>query len=128
MHRTSHLFSLSLALLVSLMSFAGCGAGDAASTDDTAIQSLVADVSDASFDAAKFADMFVVNTAPPDDERQRYPIYMYRTKSIASPGDSATAMIEIEHGTSGEILGEFEWKLQRSDGSWKLTAAPLPAQ
>ena len=107
--------------------FAGCGgSGGSGAPEESPIESLVTDVSDASFDEARFESMFVVNNAPPEEQRQRYRIYMYRTKSVDISIDSAKALVEIEHGTSGEILGEYEWTFLREGGEWKLTAAPLP--
>jgi len=114
------------ALPVLLLS-AGCGgSGGSGSPDESAIGALVADISDASFDEARFESLFVPGNAPPEAQRERYRIYMYRTRSVDVAIDSAKALVEIEHGTSGEIRGEYEWTFLRDGGEWKLTAAPLP--
>lgn len=105
----------------------GCGSGEAEPSAADDIAGKVADVSDASFDKQRFEALFVAGTAPPDAQRQRYRIYMFRTGDVDFAGDSATAKVEIEEGTSGKIEGEFDWTLRREADTWKFTAAPLPA-
>lgn len=121
--RAACLFLVSLLPLLS-----ACGGGNQGPTADELISGLVADVSDAAFDQQRFESLFTAGMAPDANQRSRYPAYMYRTKSVEVQGDSATATVEVEHGTSGNILGEFPWTFRREGDAWKLSAAPLPPE
>lgn len=111
------------------MILAGCGGGgqtEYIETDEGDVRLALSDVSGAASDPDEFRALFAEGAAPPDSEREKYRPYMCRANSVTIEGDTATAMVEIEDGNTGQIVGEMEWTLVRQGDQWKLQSAPLP--
>jgi hypothetical protein len=117
-------------LLCSLaMMLAGCGGGgqtEYVESDEGDVRLVLSDVSGAASDPNDFRALFAEGAAPPDAERAKYRPYMCRANEITIEGNTATALVEIEDGNTGQIVGEKEWTLVREGDQWKLQSAPLP--
>jgi hypothetical protein len=116
-----------LCLLAAVL--AGCGGGgqtEYVETDEGDVRLALSDVSGAASDPDEFRALFVEGAAPADSERPKYAPFMYRANSLEIEGNTATAMVEIEDGNTGQIVGELEWTLVRQGDEWKIQSAPLP--
>jgi hypothetical protein len=107
--------------------FAGCGGGQTEyiETEEGNVKLALSDVAGAASDPTDFRELFVEGAAP-EAERDKYRPYMYRAKSVKIDGANATAMVEVEDGSTGQIVGEIEWTLVLQGEEWKLKTAPLP--
>jgi hypothetical protein len=95
-------------------------------TEEDDVKEAISGLPGAATDPQEFRAMFVEGAAPPESEREKYHPYMCRAKSLKIDGNTATAKVEVEDGSTGQIVGEVEWTLVRQGEDWKFQSAPLP--
>jgi hypothetical protein len=115
----------SLALLAVAI---GCGTrvvdGGASQAETTQLTAVIASLTDASQDSAKFSALWVT---PPDAATAgKYKGYFYYANGAPSvSGTSAKSKLKLEK-PAGTVAGEPEWEFEKVGDTWKIKAAPLP--
>ena len=110
---------------------AGCQAGGPATgppSDAEQISTIVSYASGAYTEPERFESYFVEGAAPDASQRQRLNGVMCiaDAENVSISGDSATAEVRFLDGNDSHELGRAQWKLQRVNGEWKLTAIAFP--
>jgi hypothetical protein len=116
-------------ILLAAILAGGCGSGKpqtVVDTEESLAKQVVSSVSEHKLDAEKFGALFVEGTAPDDATRKRFEPYMCYAVSTDVSGNSATADVQFEVLATGELLGPFQWTLEKVGEQWKVKSIALP--